>query len=804
MKREKAFFSITGMHCASCAQIIERSLRKVSGVQEANVNFAIEKATIAFDSEHVGMQELIDVVKKAGYGAAEKKESDTNFEQKRREQNVAEYRKKCLLGFFFSLPLLYFMLLDFFPLPGRGLIMPLMGFLSLLLALPVQLVLGAGFYRGMWAALRARSFNMDALIAIGTTTAFLYSLFQYGFFVAEHHSLFGINGEKIPELYFETAVFLITFVLLGKWLEARAKGRTSDAIERLVQLAPKDARVSRNGVVEDIPIESVTHDDIVLVRPGERVPVDGIITQGNSSIDESMITGESLPVEKKPGDAVTGGTINAFGSFEFRATRVGSETLLANIVRLIEEAQGSKAPIQGFADRVSSWFVPSVIGLAGLTFLVWYAALGASFSFAIMAFTSVIVIACPCALGLATPTALLVGTGRGAEQGILIKGGEPLEATESIDTIVFDKTGTLTVGKPEVTDMISLDDRDAKALFSLAASLERYSEHPLGEAIFRHAEKQSLPLLPVSEFQAIAGRGVEGGVNGKRYRLGNQAFAKEMLTENAFKEVVGQAKEWEEAGKTVMILVEDTEPVLIIAVADTIKETSKEAVNRLKQRGIEVWMITGDNARTAAYIAKELGIDHVLSEVLPQDKAAKVKELQKNGSKKVAMVGDGVNDAPALAQADLGIVLGSGTDVAMEAGGIVLVKNDLRDVVVAFELSRETMGKIRQNLFFALFYNVMGIPIAARLFAEYGLVLRPELAGLAMALSSISVVGNSLLLRFFRPGKKNWISMIAPIGMIILFGVLFFQFAHISSDDKETDRGVSDTLRNVEKVSIVL
>ncbi|OQA04191.1 MAG: Copper-exporting P-type ATPase A [bacterium ADurb.Bin400] len=586
-----------------------------------------------------------------------------------------------------------------------------------------------------------------------------------------------MGGEKIPELYFETAAFLITFVLLGKWLEARAKGRTSDAIKKLMGLAPKTARVIRGGTAQDIPIDEVVAGDTILVRPGEKIPVDGKITKGSSAVDESMVTGESLPVEKNIGDTVVGATINKTGSFEFTAIRVGSETTLAQIIRLIEEAQGSKAPIQAFADRISAWFVPAVIGIAILTFLVWYFALSAPLSFALMAFTAVIVIACPCALGLATPTAIMVGTGKGAEHGILIKGGEPLEKACKINAIVFDKTGTLTHGKPDVTDIIGLGI-DEDEVLAIAASLEKSSEHPLAEAIYKYAEEESIELEEVHKFQAVPGHGVQGMIDERIYYLGNRKLISD-IAGHPLDKINRKLQRLEDQGKTAMLLADSHQILGIVAVADTVKETSREAIAKLQSQGTAVYMITGDNERTAHAIAKQVGISNVLAEVLPEDKASEVKKLQDQGYT-VAMVGDGINDAPALAQADLGIAMGSGTDVAMETGGIVIIKNDLLDVVTAIALSKETMSKIKQNMFFALFYNVMGIPIAARILIGVGLVLKPELAGLAMALSSISVVANSLLLRKFAPGRRNYLSIVAPIVMIIAFSLMFFQFARIS------------------------
>lgn len=621
---------------------------------------------------------------------------------------------------------------------------------------------------------------MDSLIAIGTSTAFFYSLWQYLYYVAVNNSLIGINGGKIPELYFETAAFLITFVILGKWLESKAKGKTSDAIKKLIGLQPKKARILRDGKTVDIPIEEVVPGDVIVVRPGEKIPVDGVIVKGESSIDESMLTGESIPAEKHVGDTVIGATINKHGSFEFKTTKVGSETALAQIIRLIEDAQNSKAPIQAFADRISAWFVPAVLIIAVLTFVVWFFILGAGITFSLMAFTSVIVIACPCALGLATPTAIMVGTGKGAEHGVLIKGGEPLQAATGLQAIVFDKTGTLTKGKPELTDVVSFGSLDEDEVLAIAASLEKLSEHPLAEAIVNYAEEESIELREVKNFKAIPGHGIQGSVDGVEYLIGNRKLMMD-LPQSSLQKIERKMRKLEEAGKTAMLIASKSDVIGMVAVADTIKETTVEAITRLKKKGLELYMITGDNERTARAIAQMAGIDNVLAEVLPEDKAQEIKKIQERGLK-VAMVGDGINDAPALAQADLGIAMGSGTDVAMEAGGIVIIKNDLRDVLTAIDLSRESMGKIKQNMFFALLYNVIGIPIAARVFVGFGLVLKPELAGLAMALSSISVVTNSLMLKYFRPGKRNYISLIAPFVMTTVFILMFIQFGRWSSN----------------------
>ncbi len=784
---QRTNLSLFGMHCSSCANIIERSLKKVPGVKLANVNFAAEKASVIYDESQVKTQSLIEAISKAGYKAEVVDPKDTDYDRKKREKETKSYFGKFWFSFVLSLPMLYFMLLDFFAIPGKALVLPFVGVISLVLTAPIQFFIGAGFYKGFWSSLKMKTFNMDSLIAIGTSTAFIYSLVNFINYFIKTKSVIGLSG-KIPELYFETAAFLITFVILGKWLEIRTKGKTGDAIKKLMGLQAKTARIIRNGSVIDIPVDEVVRGDVVIVRPGEKIPVDGKITKGSSAIDESMITGESLPVEKKVGDLVIGSTVNKTGSFEFEATRVGNETALAQIIRLVEDAQGSKAPIQGFADKISAVFVPTVIGIAIITFLIWYFLLGATLSFALMAFTAVIVIACPCALGLATPTALMVGTGKGAEYGILVKGGEPLEAACHINAVVFDKTGTLTKGKPEVTDIIPFASLDEDEILEISASLEKLSEHPLAEAIYTYANEESISLKEAKNFSAIPGHGVKGIINDIEYYFGNRRLMAEVLNHSIDK-INRKLAKLEEQGKTTMILATKDEILGAIAVADTVKPTSSDAVAKLKKLGVAVYMITGDNERTARAIAVQVGIENVLAEVLPEDKANEVKKLQQNNYK-VAMVGDGINDAPALAQADLGIAMGSGTDVAMETGGIVIMKNDLSDVVTALQLSRETMSKIKQNMFFALFYNVIGIPIAARIFTKYGLVLKPELAGLAMAFSSISVVGNSLLLRYFKPNKRNYLSLIAPVIMVLVFTFGFFEFAKLSSGMENQDMNV--------------
>ena len=726
MKLDRTDFIVSGMHCSSCALIIERQLIKVPGVDSAKVSFASEKASVSYNPLLTKITDLSLAIKNAGYKSILAESENTESQNKRQQLEITKQTKKLVLSVLLSIPLVFFM----FTMVSS----PYIGIISLILATPVQFYIGASFYQGALSALRIKSFNMDSLIAIGTSVTYFYSLVNL------------LTGT--PELYFETSSLLITFVVLGKLLEAKAKRRTGDATKKLLWLQAKTARVIRNGKTIDIDISQVVINDIILVRPGEKIATDGIIIKGASAINESMVTGESLPVEKNVGDFVIGGTINMLGSFEFRTTKVGSETMLAQIIKLVEDAQGSKAPIQDFADKISAYFVPSVLVVATLTFIVWFFILGSSLSFALMAFTSVIVIACPCALGLATPTAIMVGTGVGAARGILIKGGEPLENASKVDTVIFDKTGTITKGKPEVTNIASLGKTRNDEVLRISASLEKQSEHPLAEAIYSYAQEKGINFAKVKKFLAIPGYGVTGTIEGEEYFFGNRKLTIEKVGLGT-KNVKEKLTLLEEQGKTVTILASKKEVLGIIAVADIVKETSKQAIEMLNKMGMEIWMVSGDNKRTARSIALQVGIKNVLAEVLPQDKANEVKKLQDTG-RFVAMVGDGINDAPALAQANLGIAMGSGTSVAMETGGIVLVKNDLRDVVYALDISKATVSKIRQNMFLALIYNIIGIPVAMRVFSFAGLTLSPEIAGLAMALSSVSVVSNSLLLRKYK------------------------------------------------------
>ena len=724
---KKQSLGISGMHCASCALTIEKKLNKQPGVKSATVNFATEKASVEYDYAKCSEEKIIQTVKDAGYQATpimmddDKSMSHGEHDHAAmlRENEIKKERNIFIISLVLALPILIL-----------SMALKNMSFYSLItqviLATIIQFVIGWRFYRSTYYGLKNFSANMDTLIAIGTSAAYFYSLY----------SLIRGGGE----VFFETSALLITFVILGKYLEARAKGRASQAIKKLMGLRPKTARVIRDGQEFDIDIEAVAVGDIIIVRPGEKIPVDGTVIEGHSSLDESMITGESLPIEKNPGDKVIGATINKNGSFKFRTEKIGKDTMLAQIVKIVEDAQAAKAPIQKFADIVSSFFVPAVIIIAVMTFIVWFFVLSATFVSALLAFTAVLVIACPCALGLATPTAILVGTGRGAENGILYKGGDALEIADKISVMVFDKTGTITKGQPEVTNIIEIIP--GKNLLQLAASLENNSEHPLAEAIVNHAKNKNTKLVAVNNFASITGGGVLGEIDGRKVIIGTEKLMADKKI-SLDKQTATQKNLLENDGKTVMIIAIDNVAAGLIAVADTIKETSRAAIEQLHKMKITTIMVTGDNELTAKAIAAQAGIKNVISQALPQDKVRIINESKIQGKKKifVAMVGDGINDAPALAAADLGIAMGKGTDVAMEAGNIVLVHGDLSDAAKAISLSRATMRKIKQNMFWALFYNSIGIPIAA-----LGL-LRADYAGLAMALSSVSVVLNSLLLK---------------------------------------------------------
>ena len=725
---KKTTISISGMHCASCAQNIESNLSKLKGVKSANVNIATERATVEFNEKMISEDKITTAIEKLGYGVIRETEEAADKEKTTRKGEVSRLKRLFLFSLILSVPIFIIsMILEWF-----GIMLPDKNIILLLLATPVQFIVGYRFYKGAFSSLRTKTTSMDTLIAIGTSAAYFYSLFVILFP--------SILGE---EVYFETSAVLLTFIIFGKWLEAITKGKASEAIKKLIGLQPKTATIIRDGKEIQVQIKDVIVGDIVIVKPGQRIPVDGVVVDGLSSVDESMITGESIPIEKRKGDSVVGGTFNKHGSFKFKATKIGKDMVLSQIIKLVEDAQGSKAPIQRLADKVSSYFVPSVMIIALVSFSFWYFS-GQTFVFSLSIFIAVLIIACPCALGLATPTAIIVGTGKGAENGILIKGAEALENAHKITTIVFDKTGTLTKGKPELTDIVELGNLSKKEILRYSAIAEKKSEHPLSEAIINEARNKKLKIPDSSSFKAIPGYGILAKHDRKAILFGNRSLMRKYKIKI---EAEDKISELEEEGKTVMILALDRKVVGLVAVADTLKEFSKDAVKRLHKMGKEVIMITGDNQRTANAIAKQLGIDSVLSEVLPEDKEKEIVKLQKKG-KVVAMVGDGINDAPALARADIGIAIGAGTDVALEAGQIVLIKNDLRDVVTAIDLSNYTIKKIKQNLFWAFFYNSIGIPIAAGIL--YPFVLNPMIAGAAMAFSSVSVVSNSLLMKRYK------------------------------------------------------
>lgn len=728
---------ISGMSCAACSAKIEKSLNKMEGVSKAAVNLTTERARVEYDYSQVKVNDLIQQIRKLGYDAERVEEITPDQEAEQQAREIRSLMTLLVTSAVLASPLLLAMVLSVIGVHAAWINFLHNPYFQLVLATPIQFIIGYRFYKHAYLALRSKSANMDVLIAMGTSAAYFFSLYNLLF-------------EEVPagvmkDLYFEAAAVIITLVLLGKYLEAVAKGKTSEAIKKLMGLQAKTARVIRNGMEEDIPIEEVEVGDIVAVRPGEKVPVDGKIIEGSSALDESMLTGESLPVDKKAGDLIFGATINKFGAFKFEVTRVGKDTALAQIIKMVEEAQGSKAPIQKIADQVAGIFVPAVLIIAALTFILWYAS-GAGINKALISAVAVLVIACPCALGLATPTAIMVGTGKGAENGILIKGGEYLELAYKLNVVVLDKTGTITKGQPEVTDILPLGDFNENEILSLAASAEKSSEHPLGTAIYQKG-KNVLGSLPDPEkFEAIPGQGLKAIINNRVIHIGTR----KLMANNSIdtKSIESNIARLEDEGKTAMLMAIDHSPAAVIAVADTIKEDSRAAIEDLKQMGIEVYMITGDNRRTADAIARQAGIAHVLAEVLPENKAEEIEKLKAQG-KIVAMVGDGINDAPALATADIGMAVGSGTDVAIEAADITLMRDDLRTIGAAIRLSRKTITKIKQNLFWAFIYNIIGIP-----FAALGL-LNPVIAGAAMAFSSVSVVTNSLSLKRYDPSQNR-------------------------------------------------
>ena len=745
---ETVTLKLRGMSCASCANSIEDAIRTVPGVSESNVNFGIEQATVTYDPRKTDLDTIQDAVSEAGYSAFSLQEQtmvtgEDDAEKSMRAAESRQLKRKVIVGGALSALIVVGAMSAMLNLPLiRGLDNP---WIQLVLATPVLFWCGGDFFKNAWKALKRRAASMDTLVAIGTGSAYFYSIFATVF-----PRFFTTQG-LTPEVYYEASSVIITLILLGRLFENRAKGQTSDAIRKLIGLQARDARIIRNGRELEVPIQDVQIGDVVVVRPGEKIPVDGEVVDGSSTLDESMVTGESMPVKKQAGDEVIGATINKTGSFKFRATRVGKDTLLAQIVQLVQQAQGSKAPIQRLADRVTGWFVPVVIGVAIATFVIWFLALG-NLTLALITTVGVLIIACPCALGLATPTSIMVGTGKGAENGILIKGADSLELAHQIQTIVLDKTGTLTQGKPTVTDFLTVNgtaNQSELKLLRLAASVERNSEHPLAEAVVRYAQSQEVALGDVQNFEAVAGSGVEGTVSNQVVQIGTQRWMEELrIDSQALRE---QKSQLEASGKTAVWIAVDGKLEGLMGIADALKPSSVQAVRSLKKLGLDVIMLTGDNQQTADAIAREVGISRVIAEVRPDQKVAQIAALQKEG-KIVAMVGDGINDAPALAQAQVGIAIGTGTDVAIAASDITLISGDLQSIVTAIQLSRATMRNIRQNLFFAFIYNIVGIPIAAGiLFPFFGWLLSPMIAGGAMALSSVSVVTNALRLRNFQP-----------------------------------------------------
>ena len=726
--------NIKGMTCAACVAHVEKAIKKVDGVDIATVNLATEQATVSLDPTVVQIGEIIQSISNAGYTAGIPSATNADEQAEQREKELRSLKRRIIFAIILCIPLLGAMFAGVFNI--QSLMFLHNPVLQLVLATPVQFWIGLRFYKGAWSNLKSLNPGMDMLVALGTSSAYFFSIFN-GFIATR-------LGIPHGGLYFEASAVIITLVLLGKYLEARAKGKTSEAIKKLMGLQPKFASVERDGELIDVPVSDVLVGDIIHIRPGERIPVDGVILSGTTAVDESMVTGESIPVEKESGDKLISGTINSYGTLKFRAEHVGKDSVLSRIISIVEEAQGSKAPIQKLADRVAAVFVPAVLGIALLTFLIWWLSFG-SLSSAILAAVAVLVIACPCSLGLATPTAIMVGTGIGAQRGILIKNGEILQLSGKLTAVVLDKTGTVTQGRPKLQKLLPLTPdksaENADALLELAASLEYNSEHPLARAIVAAAEDKGGKTTPVTEFTAIGGKGVTAVIADSKYYIGTAQYLAENNITTAG--ITSAKNTLEEAGNTVVVLADTEKPLALLAIADSIKDTSVPAIATLKKMGLEIFMLTGDNERTARAIAKSVGIDNVLARVLPEGKSAEVQRLQQQG-KIVAMVGDGINDAPALATADVGIAMGEGSDIAMESSDITLMRGDLNEIAAAIQLSRKTMSKIRQNLFWAFFYNSIGIPVAA-----LGL-LNPMIAGAAMAFSSVSVVSNSLSLKKFK------------------------------------------------------
>lgn len=732
---EKAVIKIGGMTCAMCVKTNEEVLKKLDGVISAHVNLSAEKAYVAYNPKLVTTADMKKAIESVGYQYLGLEGEETrNLEEKAREKSLKEKRNRMIVGFSAGIPLMILMYIPLsWPFP--------MAYFMLVVSTPVFIYISYPIFIAAFRALKNRSLNMDVMYSMGIGVAYVSSIFGTFQIILTREFLF-----------YETAVMLATFLTLGRYLETRAKGRTSEAIKKLIGLQPKTATVIRNKLEAEIPIEDVQVNDIVVVKPGEKIPVDGIVVDGESYVDESMISGEPIPVLKKKNKNVVGGTLNKNGVITFKATKIGKDTVLSQIVTLVQEAQGSKPPVQRIADTAVTYFVPIVLAIAIISFLTWYLILGNTLLFSLTSLISVLVVACPCALGLATPTAVTVGLGRGAELGILIKKGEALEIPHKLTTIIFDKTGTLTKGKPEVTDII-YNGKDKNSLLKIVASVEKNSIHPLAEAIVKKAEEEGIKFTSVKNFNTISGKGVTATFNGEKVIIGNRKlFSEKSISYESFeKEIV----KFEKQGKTVLLVSIGGKLSGLIAISDALKETTKAAMQEFKKMGLKVIMITGDNPRTASAVGKQIGIDRVLAEVLPQDKVAEVKKLQEN-NEVVAFVGDGINDAPALAQADVGIAIGSGTDIALESGEIVLVKDDLLDAVGAVQLSKKVMARIKQNIFWAFAYNTVLIPVAAgALYPFFGITFRPEFAGLAMAMSSVTVVTLSLLLKGYMPPVKK-------------------------------------------------
>ncbi|MBI3034625.1 heavy metal translocating P-type ATPase [Candidatus Woesearchaeota archaeon] len=733
---------VKGMDSQHCAMIVEGAVRRLKGINKVSASYASMKAVVNYSPALTSVQAIRKAIVSSGYDVEDFEELAEDRERDEREMEISSLRNRFVLSLVLGLPLAYFAMSDLVGLPHLPVDARLMALLQLALTTPIILINREFYVRGIRAVIFGGTANMDTLVAVGTGAAYIYSLVLTVLILKGGN--FGMHG-----LYYEIAGILLMFIVLGKLLEAVAKGRTSEAIKKLLGLQPKTAVVIRRGKESELPIGEVVVGDVLVVKPGQKIPVDGVVVDGHSSVDESMVTGEPIPVEKSRGAKVIGATINRTGSFRFRAAKVGRDTVLAQIIRLVEEAQGSKAPIQRLADVVSAYFVPAVAVIALASSIIWFS-LGYGLAFSLAIFISVLIIACPCAMGLATPTAVMVGTGLGAQRGVLFKSAEALQEAHKADIIVFDKTGTLTLGKPEVTGVFPVGVSEGE-LLRFAAIAEKRSEHPLGEAILAAARKKRIVVPDAAKFESITGRGISISYQGRKLLLGNR----KLMSEKRIPIIAVEKKmdELEGLGNTVMVLSVDRRVAGVIAVADPLKENVRQVIESLGKMGKEVVMITGDNSRTASAIARQAGIRRVFAEVMPEGKEAEIRRL-KLGGKKVAMVGDGINDAPALAEADIGIAIGSGTDVAIEAGDIVLVRNNLEGILTAIDLSRYTLGKIKQNLFWAFFYNVVGIPIAAGvLFPITGFLLSPVIAGAAMAFSSVSVVGNTLLMKGFKPGQ---------------------------------------------------